>query len=142
MSPRKPLGRRRKGTSPILAELLLMAATLVAGLQVGSFGFQLVGVASHSAMVQASGAVCGVSGRNITCSVSLHNSGSVGVYTLSACSINGYSGALAHGGYVPAGGQAEDISCTVITPAVQSDGTATGWVMLANGADIYFAASD
>lgn len=127
--------------SPILAELMLMAATLVAGAEVGSFGFQLVGSSTHPAEVAARVISCQAQGLNETCTLALTNLGSSNVETSSFCALGQARGRLISGGTIPAGESLGDVDCSVTGAAAPKSSTVTGWVVLSNGADVYFAGS-
>jgi hypothetical protein len=130
--------KTRRAISPLLAELMIIVVSIVAGVSVGGFGFQVAGNAASSAVVTASAASCSVAGRNETCSLQLQNSGASSVQTI-VCSLGSSRGNLDPSGTVPAGGSL-NVNCTVTeanSPEVGS--LVTGWVALSNGAYAYFA---
>jgi hypothetical protein len=129
----------RKAVSPVLAELLLIVVALIAGVLVGSFGFQLIGIAAHPAEVTAQLNSCAPTGSNVTCSLTLANVGASNVGTSSLCAVGSAGGDLVSGGTVPAGGTLQ-VDCSVDGMSAAPQGIlVTGWIALSNGADVYFA---
>ena len=114
----------------------MITVTIIAGVAVGSFGFQLLGVFSRPAEVGATVNNCLIQGHLETCSLTLLNSGASSVDATS-CVVGGTHGSLVWG-VVPAGGSLHT-SCTVSASPVATDSSVTGWVVLSNGADAYFA---
>jgi flagellin-like protein len=129
----------RRAISPVLAELLLIVVTLVTGLMVGTFTFQVVGTAAHPAEVSAQLNSCTANGSNETCSLTLANVGASDVVTLPVCVVGSVDGSLTAGGTVPAGGTLT-VDCSV--KGVQLEGAGSpimGWIALSNGYSVYFA---
>jgi hypothetical protein len=133
--------KKRHGVSPVLAELLIIVVSIVAGVSVGSFGFQVIGNTGNTAVVSASVNSCAANGHNETCSLQLQNTGASNVQTTSVCTLGSATGIINPGQTVPAGGSL-DVSCTAPGSSfLQTASVVTGWVVLSNGAYIYFAGS-
>jgi hypothetical protein len=129
----------RRAVSPVLAELLLIVVSLVAGLAVGTFAFQVVGTAAHPAEVSAQLNACAANGSNETCTLTLANVGGSDVQTLPLCTLGSVGGDLTLGGTVPAGGSLT-VDCSIEGSQLAHMGsTITGWVALSNGASVFFA---
>ena len=139
MRLRRRLQGSRRAVSPVLAELLLIVVSVITGLLVGSFGFQLIGTAAHPAEVSAQLNSCAPSGSNVTCSLTLANVGGSNVDTTSLCAVGSSGGNLVSGGTVPAGGTLQ-VDCSVAGMSAAHLGVlVTGWIALTNGADVFFA---
>ena len=131
--------RSRSGVSPIVAEVLLLAISLIAGLMLGIFTFQVVGTAAHPAEVSAQLDTCAADGANETCSLTLANVGGSDVQTLPLCTLGAAGGNLTAGGIVPAGGTL-NVDCSVDGAQASHLGPfVSGWVSLSNGASVFFA---
>lgn len=130
---------QRRGVSPLLAELTLIAVTLIAAVLVGGWTFQTMGVSTRTAEVQAQLDSCEAQGSTETCTLSLLNSGASNV-DASSCAIGSAEGRISSAGTVPADGALNGISCSV-TGDFQVGTLVTGWVGLSNGGAAYFAGS-
>jgi len=124
----KTLFRRRKAISPILATVILIAITLVAGVAIAGFAFGLFGTLGSSANVSVSaGTVCYIAASGSftanTCYMSVSNSGTA-AGSLTACSIgtNTVTPAVTT---IPAGGTVA-VTCTGFSPTLTALGATAG----------------
>ena len=65
---------KKKGISPVLATVVLIAMTMISAISIGGFVFGLFGNFSSNALVQAQYGSCSHDGS--TCTLTLYNSGS------------------------------------------------------------------
>ena len=133
--------RGRTAASPVIAELALMAVTIVAAGMVGSWGFQVSGVYTHVPEVEASFEHCTMQGTNETCVLRLVNIGSDNAQTIPSCALGSHPGVVLSGGTVIAGGSLDNVKCYVEGYTVSQGSLVSGWVGLANGAHVYFFGS-
>jgi len=136
-------GHRRKGVSPVIAEVLLIVVSLIAGVALGGFAFAIMGAYNHPAEVVAQVMSCAPSsGPSETCMINLTNLGSSTVGTTS-CSVivNGSNliGTLTSKGIVPAGGTLTSVSCTAYGASGAEGSAIVGSILLSNGASVLFA---
>jgi len=146
---------KRKGISPVLATVILIAITLIAAIAIAGFVFGLFGTFTSTARVQASVTNCshdGTTGED--CQVILTNSGNANTATTGACSMSfggsTYSGhvadTVAHAiagtnGVQPANaGSSPAYFCDVPNNQATSGQQVTGSVILANGGNALFSA--
>jgi len=66
---------KRKGISPVLATVILIAITLIAAIAIAGFVFGLFGTFTKTAAVSASVTSCSYNGTNEVCDLSMINSG-------------------------------------------------------------------
>ncbi len=143
---RHPQTRRRgrRGVSPVIAEVLLIAVSLIAGVALGGFAFGLLGAYAHPAEVAAQVRSCSSIGASSeVCTIDLTNVGSSDVGTTSACYIDvggaKVSGTVGSGGSVPGGGSLTGVSCMVQGASAVAGTTITGSISLTSGYPVYFA---
>jgi flagellin-like protein len=136
--------RNRKGISPVLATVVLVAITLVAATAIAGFIFGLMGTFTSTAQVAAGGSSC--SGTPEVCTISLQNIGSANVGITGVCNVkfggNNYlSSAVILSGNLNAGNTAS-VGCTAPGSAHATSGTQiVGSVSVGNGAYVQFAAT-
>ncbi|HEV2226894.1 MAG TPA: archaellin/type IV pilin N-terminal domain-containing protein [Nitrososphaerales archaeon] len=137
-------GRNRKGISPVLATVVLVAITLVAATAIAGFIFGLMGTFTSTATVASGASSC--SGTPEVCTISLQNTGSANVGITGVCNIkfggNNYlSTAAILSGSLNAGSTAS-VGCTTPGSAHASPGTQiVGSVSIGNGAYVQFVAT-
>jgi len=137
-------GRNRKGISPVLATVVLVAITLVAATAIAGFIFGLMGTFTSTAQVAAGPSSC--SGTPEVCTISLQNTGSANVGITGVCNVrfggnNFLSTAAILSGNLNAGNTAS-IGCTTPGSAHATSGTQiVGSVSLGNGAYVQFVAT-
>ncbi|HEV2138965.1 MAG TPA: archaellin/type IV pilin N-terminal domain-containing protein [Nitrososphaerales archaeon] len=137
-------GRNRKGISPVLATVVLVAVALVATTAIAGFIFGLFGTFTSTAQVAAGTSSC--SGTPEVCTISLQNIGSANVGITGVCNVkfggNNYlSTAVILSGNLNAGNTAS-IGCTTPGSAHAASGTQiVGSVSIGNGAYVQFVAT-
>ena len=134
----------RKGISPVLATVILIAITLVAAAAVSGFLFGLLGTYSNSALVSASASpVC--SGTPESCTLTLVNSGNLNTVLAGTCTLNfggsSYLGTATLTSGSLGGGQTAHVTCTstIAGSHAAAGSQLTGSVLIANGANVLFA---
>ncbi len=142
--PRLLRRQRRRGVSPVIAEVLLIAISLIAGVALGGFAFALLGAYSHPAEVAAQVTSCSPNGASgEVCIVDLRNVGSSSVATTSACSIDiggaQVPGTVGSGGSVPGGGGLSGVTCTVHGTSAGAGDSIVGSISLTDGDPVLFA---
>jgi archaeal type IV pilus assembly protein PilA len=131
--------RKRRGISPVLAEVILIAITLIAAVAITGFVFGLFSSFTHTAEVMATVVSCD-SGSTNSCTLTLSNTGTA--------SVNVIAGSISYGGatYSLTGYAGTVTAGSSLTRAVAwtGGGTAsagegfTGSVALANGGSVPF----
>jgi len=134
--------RCKKGISPVLATVLLIAITLIVAVAVGGFVFGLFGTFTTTAQVSAGTVAC--SGTPEVCTISLQNIGTGNTATTGSCILNFGGGNYASAAAVVSGslkaGSSATVTCTAPAPQHATAGTQiTGSVALGNGAEVLFA---
>ncbi len=137
-------GRRRKGISPVLATVILIAITLVAATSIAGFVFGLMGTFTSTAAVSASSVSC--SGTPESCLLSATNTGTGSTAITGVCQMT-FGGAAYLGTATMVsgslnGGSAAQIRCTSNTALSHSPAGSqiTGSFTVGNGADVLFSA--
>ena len=138
------LDRSRKGISPVLATVILIAITLIAAVGIGGFVFGLFGTFTSTAQVSAGVATC--SGTPEVCTLVLQNTGSGNTAITGVCNMNFAGGSYSSSATLVAGslkaGSSGTVTCTGPGSQHASAGTQiTGYVTLGNGAEVLFAAT-
>ena len=134
----------RKGISPVLATVILVAVTLTAAIGVGGFVFGLFGTFTSTAEVEAGTATC--SGTPEVCTLVLENSGSGNTAITGACNMNFAGGSYVSSASLVSGslnaGNIGTVTCTGPPLQHAAAGTqVTGYITLGNGAEVLFAAT-
>lgn len=137
--------RRRKGISPVLATVILIAVTIVAATSIAGFVFGLMGSFTSTATVSATSVSC--TGTPEVCTITASNPGTGSTSITGVCSLtfggNSYAGTAAlFSGNLNGGGTAK-ITCTSNTAGshAASGSQITGWLTVGNGANVLFSAS-
>ncbi len=125
----------RRGVSPVLAELLLVFVSLIAGVAVGAFAFELIGASAQPAEVAARVDSCTQGG----CVLTLTNVGTTNTEPTASCGIGSIAGILNSTRPIPSGGALTVECSTGGGGGLASGSLVTGWVALSNGARVYFA---
>ena len=122
---------KRRGISPVLATVILIAITLVAGVAIAGFAFGLFNNLQNTANLQVTSSVCDTAG----CTLTLSNSGA-GIGTLTGAS-SGFSltGAPVT---VPPNTATQTVT---LTGTLVSGQTITGYLTQNGGASLYFTAT-
>jgi flagellin-like protein len=134
----------RKGISPILATVILIAITLIAAIAISGFVFGLFGTYTNTARVEATSYVC--TGTPETCTVSLQNIGTVNTSLAGSCTLT-FGGAIYTGVAAVSSGSLNGGSIAVTTctgPAGSHAPVGTqieGSILLNNGANVLFSAN-
>lgn len=131
----------RRGTTPVVATMVLIVVTLVAAAALAGFVFAWMVASTEVALVSAEGTTC--AGIPEVCSIPLQNTGSGNVAISGVCAMS-IGGSLSPGvaslksGDLKGGGSAV-VECTVAHYLhVATDSSITGWVDLQNGAEVLF----
>jgi flagellin-like protein len=135
--------RNRKGISPIIATVIIIAITLIAAVAIGGFVFGLFGSFTSTAQVLVSSASCTVAAP-VVCTLTLSNSGTANTAVLASTFTLTYGGVKYGGscatGVVITAGSATPVSCTVGTSVAAVAGEQfTGSLGLANGGVVSFS---
>jgi len=135
---------KRKGISPVLATVILIAITIVAATSVAGFVFGLMGSFTNTATVSASSVSC--SGTPESCTLQVSNPG-VGSTTITGiCQLtfggNSYLGTAAMVSGSLKGGSSAVVSCTSNTAGshAAAGSQITGSFTVGNGANVLFSA--
>jgi len=136
--------KSKKGISPVLATVLLIAITLIAAIGVGGFVFGLFGTFTSTAQVSAGVATC--SGTPEVCTLVLQNTGSGNTAITGVCNMNFAGGSYISTAALVSGslkaGNIGTVTCTGPGSQHAAPGSQiTGYVTLGNGAEVLFAAS-
>jgi len=136
---------KRKGISPVLATVILIAITLIAAIAVAGFVFGLFGTFTSTARVSASVTNC--SGTPEVCTIILTNTGNANLANPTVCSLT-FGGSATTGTFAVASGNLNSGSsaqgtCTdnTATAHAASGTQVTGSVILANGGNALFSAT-
>jgi len=132
--------QKKKGISPVLATVILIAITLIAAIAIAGFVFGLFGSFTSSAQVTAQVVGCSTQ-INTVCTINLINSGTSNTNTVGS--------SLTWGGTVHSGdtclgvkltaGTTTPATCTITNAAAPGSGVAfSGEVSMANGASVPF----
>jgi FlaG/FlaF family flagellin (archaellin) len=137
------LGRRR-GVSPIVAEVTLIAVLLIATIMLASFTFGVFSFYYSPAEVAADGASCSSGGNSTTCQLTLTNMGAKDTSTTGSCSLDegtDVTGYVTDGGVVPAGGSLTNVHCVALGVILHSGSLVEGALSLTNGGTAFFFGS-
>jgi len=146
--------RRRKGISPVLATVILIAITLIAAIAIAGFVFGLFGTFTSSARLQSSVVAChatgGGSGAGLSyCLIDISNTGGASG-SVTGCSIYGTTevtnSALNGGGTAtvtitagtPAPGTA--VYCIGTAAQITAGSAVSGSLVVASGSPLAFSA--
>ena len=134
---------RRKGISPVLATVILIAITLIAAVAIGGFVFGLMGTFTSVAEVKAIAYNC--TGTPEVCTVSLSNIGTANASVMGSCSLTMggtiYQGVATVVSGSLTGGSTASVTCTGPAGSHASVGsTIEGSILISNGADVLFSA--
>ena len=134
----------RKGISPVLATVILIAITLIAAIAISGFVFGLFGTFTSTAIVSAQEQSC--AGTPETCTVTLYNSGTANTSLMGTCSMsfggNTYLGTAAIVSGSLKGGSSASVTCTSNTAGshAPAGSSITGYINVGTGAEVLFAA--
>lgn len=135
----KILTKSRKAVVPMVAEMVLIAVTLISSLVVGGFFFGLTATMSRPAEVEVRVTTCKQVGSSETCVIDFTNMGSSSTATAGTCELGSAEGTLTSGGVITAGGTLVGAECTVADFSASPGTSITGSIPLTNGATVYFA---
>jgi flagellin-like protein len=127
---------KRKAISPVLATVILIAITLVAGVAIAGFAFGLFGSLSSTANVTVTSVTC--SHTNDLCTLSLSNTGSAPA-TITGCSIYGVSASAVLGTVIGAGLAGISSFCQTNGGTYTAGTALNGQVTLSSGIQVGFA---
>ena len=132
----------RRGISPVLATVILIAITLIASVGIGGFVFGLFGTFTSTAQVSAGTVTC--SGTPEVCTISLQNIGSANTAITGVCTLNFAGGPYPGTAALVSGslnaGSSGAVTCTGPAGQHAVSGTQiTGYVTLGSGAEVLFA---
>ena len=136
--------RRRIGITPVLAEVVLLSVTLTTGAMLSGYVFGVMGNFSHPAEVTAQRAECVSGNSGITCDIDLVNLGAGSVSTTTACVLKGDGttvGGTSTVVQIKAGGGTFTVLCEVPAGSLTGGTSVAGWIVLQNGANVYFVAN-
>lgn len=136
---------RRRGVSPVVAELCTIAVVLVAAVLLSSILYGAFSIYTSPAEVAVQQALCSASGGSEVCQFILANLGAQNVSTDGQCAMT-LAGSLNHGtvqngGAVPAGGTLSGVACVVAGAIAVTGARIVGNIALSNGALVYFTAT-
>ena len=138
------VGKARRGVTELVAELALIAVSLIASVILSGFVFGTLRSYVTPAEVAVQASSCSAVNDSEDCMVSLANIGSQSAVTDGVCSltIEGLTrtGSVVDGGIVPASGSLNDVSCLVRGSTAQPGSLVVGAVSLTNGAEVPFVA--
>jgi hypothetical protein len=139
------VGKARRGLNELVAELALIAVSLIASVILSGFVFGTLTSYVTPAEVAAQASSCSAVNDSEYCRVSLANIGAQSAVTDGVCSLtiggSTRTGSVVNGGTVPASGSLNDVGCLVIGPTAQPGSFIVGAVSLTNGAEIPFVAT-
>ena len=129
---------KRKGISPVLATVILIAITLISGVSMAGFSFGLFNTMGTTANITSVGVTC-VAGASATssCQVSLRNTGDASSAVL-ACSLAGAASAASGAATVPSG-QVSSATCTGAPADTMPGETVQGTFTLSSGITVPFS---
>jgi flagellin-like protein len=135
---------QRRGISPVLATVILIAITLIAAIAISGFVFGLFGTYTNTARVEAISYSC--SGTPEVCTVGLQNIGTANTALGGSCTLTfggaSYNGVAAISSGSLNGGSNAVVTCTGPAGSHASAGSQVeGSILLNNGADILFSAN-
>lgn len=122
----------------MVAEMVLIAVTLISSLVFGGFFFGLIGTMDRPAEVAAQATVCKHVGSSETCVIDLTNEGASNTSTTNVCRLGSAEGTLTSGGTIPADGTLLGVVCTVTGINALSGSRLVGSVPLANDGIVFF----
>lgn len=122
----------------MVAEMELIAVTLISSLIFGGFFFGLIGTMGRPAEVVAQVTTCKQVGSSETCVIDFTNVGSSSTATAGTCELGSAEGTLTSAGTITAGGTLVGAKCMVPGFSASSGSTIAGSIPLANGATVYF----
>lgn len=137
-------GARKKGISPILATVILIAVTLIAAIAISGFVFGLFGTYTNTARVEAISYSC--TGTPEVCTIGLQNIGTANTALFGTCTLafggSNYNGVAAVSSGSLNGGSSAIITCTGPAGSHATVGSQIeGSILLNNGADVLFSAN-
>jgi flagellin-like protein len=136
---------KRKGVSPIVAELCTVAVVLIAVVLLSSILYGAMSIYESPAEVAVQQALCSANSGSEICQFVLANLGAQVVSTDGQCamtlqgSVN--DGTVHNGGPVPAGGTLSGVACVVSGTIALAGAQISGSIALTNGALVYFIAT-
>jgi len=136
---------RKKGISPILATVILIAVTIVAATSIAGFVFGLLGTFSSSATVSATPVSC--TGTPESCILFASNTGAGSTAITGVCQLTfGGSSYLGTATIISGslnGGSTARISCVSNTAGshAAAGSQVSGYFIIGNGAEVLFSAS-
>ncbi|MGP8125008.1 MAG: archaellin/type IV pilin N-terminal domain-containing protein [Nitrososphaerales archaeon] len=126
---------KRRALSPVLAEVTLIAITLVAAVALSGWVFGLMGSLSSGAHVEVQTTLC----TGGVCTLTLSNTGGSPASVVQ-CSIYGAAGTVAAGNSVPAGSSSASVLCVQGAGSSHFAGTrVSGALAMSNGMSIPFS---
>jgi hypothetical protein len=128
----------------VLAEIVLLSVTLSLGAAVTGFLFGTIGNFTHPAEVEASNAICTHGASELTCTVGLVNLGAGNVNTGGICVMKAGGSTFvgsSERAMVKAGGGETIVQCGASVGGQSTNSRVTGWLNLADGAEVFFAAN-
>lgn len=140
---------RRRGVTPIIAEILLISITLVMGATLSAYVFGVFNIYSGSAVIsiQANTVQCVASGSSVTltlpdgaaipageCGMVVQNSGSSAGRITGVGPGGAFSGVTTSGYTIPAGGHADVFVYTTTTTGA----SVSGYLVQSNGPSLFF----
>ncbi|HEV2138956.1 MAG TPA: hypothetical protein VGR53_08940 [Nitrososphaerales archaeon] len=135
---------KRRAVSAIIAEVTLIAVTLISclilsGIFYGSFSYYV-----PPAEVAAQSSSCSAQNGNEVCQLTLQNQSPHSVSTSSQCAMNvqgsRLTGTVANGGTVPGSGTLAGVQCVVTGASAPPGAQITGTLPLMNYASVIFTA--
>ena len=134
-------GRKRRGVSVVVAEVVMIAVLLVAVVMLAGVTFGIFAIYYSPAEVAAEGATCSTVGNTTVCQLTLTNEGSRDTATTGACILQSgevMQGSVEGGGTVPAGGSLSGVECIANGGGHSPGSHISGALQMTNGASTFF----
>lgn len=135
------ISRRRRGVSPVIAEVCLIAVLLVSAIMLVSLTFGVFSFYISPAEVEAESALCSAAGNTTMCLLTLTNTGAQDTFTTGSCTLDAgavLSGNVVNGGTVPAGGSLTNVQCVTHGVDPSPGSQVSGVLSLTNGGTAFF----
>ena len=135
---------KRRGVSPVVAELCTVAVVLIAVILLSGILYGAFNIYTNPAEVSVQQALCAANSGSEICQVILYNLGAEVVATDGKCAmtLGGTlnQGTVENGGTVPVGGTLTGVACVVSGAIALAGSHIVGSIALTNGALVYFTA--
>lgn len=135
-------GRKRSGSSVVVATIFMIVVVLITGVIFGTFVFGLMGSYMSPPEVTVQSPACSVSGNMTSCQMTLTNQGGHSTSTTGSCSLGrATQDMLVGGGTIPAGGSLKGVACVSSGFALMAGSHVQGSLSLSDGQIVIFFAT-